>query len=395
MPVVTVDEALARLKAAADVSDAHPMALHYAGGRILARPVTASRNQPPTAVSAMDGYAVASEAKVLKLVGESRAGAMFAGAIAGDQAVRVFTGAVVPQGTIAVVLQENATNEQGWVAVHATSAKSHLRSTGEDFKKSDQLLPAGARLDALNLALAASAGEAEVWVRKCPKVAIIASGTELVRSGVIIRDDQAYEAALAPLSRLVAVWGGEITGTHLVGDDPRSLSSRIANAGADIVVTVGGASVGDYDFVHPALAELGVTYVFDGIAMRPGRPTLFGKLKDGANLLGLPGNPGTALMVAHLFLKPYLAGCQGARAPRAIPLPTFDPLPPNLLGQDLFSRATYWDDERRGRGLVLSQDQDASLIGGLARADGVIRRPAGSASCEPGEIVPFYAFDRA
>ena len=394
MPTVTVDEALARLKAAVDLTDAHPMTLNYAAGRVLARPVTASRNQPPAAVSAMDGYAVSSAARLLKLMGESRAGAMHRDAISGDQAVRVFTGAIVPQGTIAVVPQENATPENGWLTVHSSPTKSHLRLAGEDFRKADVLLPAGARLDALNLALAASAGAAEVWVRKCPKVAIIASGAELVRSGASLRDDQAYEAALAPLSRLVTLWGGDVTGTYMAGDDPRSLASTIADAGADVVVTVGGASVGDYDFVHPALEEVGVTYVFDGVAMRPGRPTLFAKSKDGASLLGLPGNPGTALMVAHLFLKPYLAACHGSRTPNGTPVPCFDALPANILGQDLFLRATFRDDDRKGRGVVISRDQDASLISRLARADGVIRRPAGTASCEPGEIVPFHAFDR-
>ena len=394
MPGVNVNEAIERIKAAAALSGERKRLLAKAGGRVLARSVVARRDQPPALVAAMDGYAIATEASPLRLIGESRAGHRFERAISGDQTVRVFTGALVPAGTIGVVLQENVTTDKDRVTVNARSAKPHLRAAAQDFAKDEAVLAPGIRLDTAHLALAAAAGAASVWVRRKPRVAIVVSGAELVRPGEPARLDQVYEAASGALAYLIVQTGGKVMSLTAADDSPASVAEAITKADAQLVVTIGGASVGDYDCVRPALRTLDFAPIVDGVAIRPGRPALFGRLPDGRCVLALPGNPSTALIVAELLLKPYLAACLGMTPPAPLVLPCATALVANPGDNDLFLRARLIREPGAATTVDPLPDQDASLIKSLAGCDGLLRRPAGVAACEAGTYVSFLPFGR-
>ena len=390
MSVVTVDEAVALIVAAAPRLETRHIGLARAHGRVLAADVVALRDHPPFAAAAMDGYAVASGARTLQVIGESRAGAAFAGAIAADQAVRVFTGAPVPCGTIAVIMQEKVSRDGDTITVTATDAKPHLRAAGEDFAVGEAVLMAGERLDAHRLALAAAAGAGAVEVRKRPRIAFVGTGDELVTPGEAPRRDQVYESASLALVALAHGWGAEAKWLGIGADEAPALAQTVASLDADLIVTVGGASVGDYDVVRPALASLGWQADFDAVDMKPGRPSAFGRLGDGRLVLCLPGNPGTALICAHLFLRAFVAAALGEtidHAPQTWPCATA--LPANG-GRETFLRARRTSD-----GALPFADQDSALLRTFARTDLLIRRRAQAPASEAGaplEIIDLRAY---
>ncbi len=371
---------------------------HQATGRVLAEPILAVRDQPPFDASAMDGWAIPvgdpGADGAYRIVGESAAGRGFDSPVAAGEAVRIFTGAPVPAGC-AVVIQEQAERRGDAVqiaapqpGVRSPDVRSHVRLRGGDFRAGDALLDQGVRLDAWRLALATSAGRAHALVYPRPRVAILTTGEELVPPGTIApTPSQIFESNTPALASLIAGWGGapiRLAPTH---DDEAAIAASVADVEAELIVTVGGASVGDYDLVKPAFRRLGLTLEVESIALRPGKPTWFGRLGDGRWVLGLPGNPASGLVAAELFLRPLLNAWQGAEAGlRLEPARLAKPLPQTGPREHWMRAARAIDAEGR---LVVTpfDDQDSSLVTVFARADALIRRPAGAGPRAEGDLV--------
>jgi molybdopterin molybdotransferase len=372
-----------------------PMA--EADGRWLAEPVTAGRDQPPFHASSMDGWGVRSAdvqpGARLEIVGESAAGHDAGVTVNPGQAARIFTGAALPPGTDRVVIQEEAAREGETVVLAAApDAPSWVRPRGCDFRAGAVLLGAGTRLNPWRLALAASAGRATLTCRRRPVVAILSTGDELVAPGTPAGPHQIYDACAPALAAFVRRSGA--TAVHLgpARDDDASILAAIDAGTFDLLVTIGGASVGDHDRVKPAVRSVGGSLSVEGVAVRPGKPVWFARLADGRPLLGLPGNPASALVCAELFLGPVIAALQGGSAEPASVRAVLDgPLAPNGP-REHYMRAvveTGADGVRRVRAM---SDQDSSLVTVMAAADGLLRRLAGAegvaAGCEVEVLVP-------
>jgi molybdopterin molybdotransferase len=317
--LMPVAEALARVLADAEPLAAAAVPLAQAHGRVLAADVAALRTQPPADVSAMDGYAVRSadvaKAPVkLKLVGEVAAGHPFRGTVSAGEAARIFTGGVLPPGTDTIVIQENTVREGDAVVVTVASGKGkHVRVEGLDFKRGAVLLTKGRRLSDRDLALAAAMNHPTVPAHRCPKVALLATGDELVMPGGTPGFGQiVYSNGYATMA-LARREGCEVVDLGIVPDRLAETAAGVRRArevGADILVTSGGASVGDYDLVREALAAEGLALSFWKVALRPGRPMMHGRLGP-MHVLGLPGNPVSAYVCAVLFLFPLIRQLAG------------------------------------------------------------------------------------
>jgi len=380
MALLSVAEALARVTQGLEPLGAESVALDSANGRVLAEDLAALLTQPPFDASAMDGYAARAEdvavvPATLRLIGISAAGAGFDGKVGQGETVRIFTGAPVPEGADTIVIQEYAEKTNGVLIAKAAEPGRYVRPRGQDFKQGEVLLAAGTRLGPRELMLAAAMNHAELPVRRKPKVAILATGDEVVPPGSELGKDQIVSSVPIGLATLVARAGGEPMSLGIAKDDPKSLVT-LARAGsaADILVTAGGASVGERDLVASALKTEGLEIDFWKIAMRPGMPLLYGRLGS-QRVLSLPGNPVSALITAHVFLVPMLAAMLGlATAAR--------PLPEAVLGEALeangerqhYMRAiSEWRED--GRRVVRPlPSQDSSLVAELARADCLIVR---------------------
>ncbi|PYE88260.1 gephyrin-like molybdotransferase Glp [Phyllobacterium leguminum] len=384
MALLPVEEALARLLAGAAPLGEETIPLAQAGGRVLARPVIAHQTQPPFDASAMDGYAiraadVLSVPVELKLIGESAAGKRFSGVVANGEAVRIFTGAPVPQGADTVLIQENTKRLAGdSIRVLQTVAQGrNIRRAGLDFAVGDVLLEPGRVLDPAALSLAAAANNAELHVVRQPKVAILATGNELVAPGENPGPDQIIASNTSGIAEIVRLNGGMSLDSGIVRDRIEDIETAIGTAiemGADILVTSGGVSVGDHDLVHAALTRRGMKLDFWKIAMRPGKPLMSGILPGKVRVLGLPGNPVSSLICAHLFLAPLVCALSGRhyrpdiRAARlAIDLPANDSRRDHIRAEIALAE----NGELVATPLPL---QDSSMLSALARANGLIIR---------------------
>ena len=314
MSLLSVSEARARMLAAVSPVAAERLPLHRCNKRVLYDDVSALVTQPRFDMSAMDGYGVRAEDGIvgseLTVIGEAAAGHMFAGTVGAGEAVRIFTGAVVPEGVTSVLIQENATRlSETSVRVDETVEKNkHIRSAGLDFHAGDILQKRGHVLDFRALSLAASMNHATLNVFQKPKVAVIATGDELVEPGQKIQDGQVIASNAYGLAALIEDAGGEPIVLNHAKDDIAAIQGRYHEAvqmNADIIVTIGGASVGEHDLIVPALQGVGFELNFWKIAMRPGKPLLFGKAGN-LPVLGLPGNPVSSLVCGLQFLKPLL-----------------------------------------------------------------------------------------
>ena len=406
--MISVAEALSRVLASAREPLAEErVALSAAFGRTLARDAHALRTQPPFDNSAMDGYALraadaANAGARLDVVGESAAGRAFAGRIAAGEAVRIFTGAPMPEGADAVAIQEQARREGASVTLAERVAPGeNVRSRGFDFLEGETLLAAGLRLSPRDVALAAAANHPTLWVRRRPRVAILATGDELVAPGETPGPAQIVASNSLSVAGIVAAAGGEPFDLGIAGDEPAALARGVAKAreaGADVLVTLGGASVGDHDLVQKTLIEAGMALGFWRIAMRPGKPLMHGRI-DTMRVLGLPGNPTSSTVCALLFLRPLLRALVGdpeAGADPSEPARLGAPLEANAIRQD-YLRATL---ARDGDGAWLVKPiatQDSSLVKALARADALVVRaphahaaPAGEA-CRVIRLAPLGA----
>ncbi|MCC6949089.1 MAG: molybdopterin molybdotransferase MoeA [Bradyrhizobiaceae bacterium] len=389
--LLPVADALARVLDGAQLLGVEEVAVGEAHGRVLASPLTALRTQPPADVSSMDGYAaraadLASEA-TLKVVGESAAGRPFSGTIKPGEAVRIFTGAIIPDGADTVVMQEEAKAAAGQVTLPATRAGRYVRKRGLDFAEGQTLLPAGRRLTARDAGLAAATDHARVSVARRPRVAIIATGDELVAPGTGGDPNRIVASNPIALAALLRQEGAFVSDLGILPDklDAISAAIRLARHNVDVLITLGGASVGDHDLIAPALKAEGIDLAFHRVAIRPGRPLLLG-VAGPLRILGLPGNPVSSYVCALLFIVPLLRRLQG-RTDFAIPLE------PAVLGRDLPENDQRQDYLRAriergpdGRLVATAHDrQDSSMVALLVGSDGLLVRPPHAPAARAGE----------
>lgn len=391
MKLLSVEAARQLMLQAVSPLESERVALDGALGRVLSEAVEARRDQPPFNAASMDGYAVRSSDTPgrLKLIGESAAGRGFPGPMGRGETVRIFTGAALPAGADAVVIQEEVERDGDHALVPRASAQAHIRPVGQDFRAGQKLLAPGARLDPWRIALIASAGRGGVAVTRRPKVAILSTGEEIAPAGGEPGPFQIFNSGGPALAALVADWGAEAASLAPVRDDSGEIADAVERAPGDLLVTLGGASVGDHDLVKPALVRLGLVLKVESIAVRPGKPTWFGVLSDGRPVLGLPGNPASALVCAELFLRPLLLALQGADpGPRLAPAPLGLALPPN-------GPREHWMRAKDGAsGVVPFSDQDSSLVSVFAQADRLVRRPANAPAAGIGDLVETIRLQR-
>ncbi len=402
--LLSVAEALARILDAAGPLPEESVPLREARGRTLARDLRALRTQPPADMSAMDGYALrgadlAAGAPPLRLVGESAAGRRYSAPLRPGETVRIFTGAPVPEGADTILIQENAVVEDGRVrALEVPRAGRNIRRAGLDFAAGETLLAVGMRLGAAELALAAAMNHPTVPVARRPLVAIIATGDELVRPGEAAGPDQIVASNTFAIAAFVEAAGGVPLDLGIVADahEPLEAAIRAArDARADVLVTLGGASVGDHDLVKPALAREGMELGFWRIAMRPGKPLIHGRLGSMA-ILGLPGNPVSSIVCGALFLVPLLRALSGdPAAPK-------DRSEPAILGAALKANDQRQDYMRAT--LTLRDDgtpvavphalQDSSMLRVLAQAQCLVIREPNAPAAAAGEACRILRFEQ-
>ena len=396
-PLIRVEEALARVLASvAAPTELEEVALAEVFGRTLALDVVSRRVQPPFANSAMDGYALraADAARAparLTVVGESAAGRPFAGRLRPGEAARIFTGAPLPEGADAVAMQERTRREGATVIVDEPVAPSdHVRAPGGDFDAGELVLRAGRRLTARDLALAAAANHPTLAVRRRPRVAILASGDELVAPGAALGPAQIVASNTFAVIGVIVAAGGAPIDLGIAADDPEALAKRLAQAiaqRADVLVTLGGASVGDHDLMRQALVDAGMDLGFWRVGMRPGKPLIHGRL--GATIvIGLPGNPTASTLCALLFLRPLIRALLGdpdAGGDPSEPARLAVALPANGPRRD-YMRATL---ARDAGGLDLATpiaSQDSSLVKAFAHADALLARAPNAPAAAAGEM---------
>jgi molybdopterin molybdotransferase len=399
-PLMDVAQARAVMLAAVKPLAAEGVALDAALGRVLADCVIAGRDQPPFAVSAMDGYALRSSDTpgTLQVAGESAAGHGFEGRCESGTAIRISTGAAMPDGADTVVIQEDVHRDGDKVTVPAAKPSKNIRPCGGDFSAGTILLHAGCRLDGIAVSLAAATGSADLAVMRMPRVAILSSGDELAAPGTVPGPYQIFDSATFGIAGLVRSWGGVAQRLEVAKDDPVAIA-KAAEQGLrdhDLLVVIGGASVGDHDHARPALMRLGLELAVEKIAVRPGKPTWFGRTQQGL-VLGLPGNPASALACAVLFLRPLLEAMQGrdplasiatrkARLAHALPANG---------AREHYLRA-HLDSDGEGRLTVRAfEDQDSSLISIFAAANALIKLPADTAALEAGALVDILSLENA
>ncbi len=393
--MISVEEALGHVLSGIEPLSAEQVGLTDALGRVLARDVASRVSHPPAAVSAMDGYAViagdvAEVPTTLERIGESAAGQGFDGALGPGQAVRIFTGAPVPEGADAVVMQEDAEVHGNKVTLKEKAVPGrHIRPQGLDFKAGETLLREGSVITARDVGLAAAMNVPWLTVRRRPRVAILATGDELVMPGDPLGPEQIISSNSLALAAYVKALGGEPLNLGIARDDAESLNALLDDAPeSDLLVTIGGASVGDYDLVRQALKDRGLELGFYRVAMRPGKPLIFGRLGR-VPVLGLPGNPVSAGVTTVVFLKPAMEAMLGIRrdeGPGATALLGRD-LGKNDQRQDYLRAALALDGD--GEAIATPFDvQDSAMMARLAQADCLVVRPPHAPAAKKGERVP-------
>lgn len=400
MALLPVVDALALILKDAAVTDTETVGLLEAPGRVLAVPLAATLTQPPFDASAMDGYAVRATDVAhiparLKVIGEAAAGHGFSGSVGLSEAVRIFTGAPVPPGADAIVIQEDTERDGNMVVIkEAAKAKAHIRARGFDFSEGQPLLAAGTRLTTRHITLAAAMGHARLPVRRRPAVAILATGDELVEPGTRPGPDQIVCSNTYGIATMVQAAGGVPRILPIARDTRTEIERSIAMAAAaDILVTIGGASVGDHDLVAPALGARGISLDFWKIAMRPGKPLMFGR-DGGQRILGLPGNPVSSLICGRVFLVPLIARLLGLpdASNETMRARVTVPLEANGIRQH-YMRALL-ETSSEGHLMVRPvHSQDSSLLSPLAAAGALIVRPADSPAIAAGTEIEVLRVD--
>ncbi len=400
--MISVTDALARVTAAFAPLPAETVGVADCLGRVLAEPLVARTTQPPNNVAAMDGYAVRADdfqrrlPARLHVIGEVAAGQGFRGAVHPGEAVRIATGATMPAGTNAVAVQDIAQlDADGYITVtEVVPAARHVRPAGLDFTAGQICLPAGKTVTARDVGLIAAMNVPWLRVRRQPRVAILATGDEVVLPGEPLGAHQIVSSSTLALMALVTASGGIPVHLGVAQDNAESLLACAAAAeGTDLLITTGGASIGDHDLVHRVLGRQGSTVDFWRVAMRPGRPLLFGRVGS-VPLLGLPGNPVSSLITALLFVRPALRVLL-AQSPEAPLTPTARlglPLPANDDRQAYLRASLGWDAEGELTATPFAQ-QDSAILSTLAAADCLIIRPPGAGPAATGDRVEILRLD--
>ena len=405
-PLLSVSDALARILAtAAEPLEAETVPLAKGFGRTLARDLRARRTQPPFDVSAMDGFALRAadterSDSPLRIVGQSAAGSGHAGAVGSGEAVRIFTGARVPPGADTILIQENASFEgDRLLALEPMSPGRHIRRAGLDFREGEVGLSAGVRVNPAELALAAAMNHPELSVVRCPRVAILATGDELVSPGEEPGPDQIVASNSFAVAALVKAAGGTPIDLGIVGDDLDRLVAAIDGArrsGADVLVTLGGASVGDHDLVQAALVRAGMDLSFWKIAMRPGKPLMHGRIGS-MRVLGLPGNPVSSIVCGTLFVRPLvraLCGDRQAGADATEQAVLATDLGPNDARQDYLRGTLHLPNGGELPQASANKAQDSSMLRILAGAGCLIVRPPLAPAAPAGSPCRIIRLDR-
>jgi molybdopterin molybdotransferase len=400
MALLSVDEALERILDGVEPLPAETVTVEQAHGRVLAEPLRALLTQPPFDASAMDGYAVrapdiAALPAALHVIGQAAAGHPFRGSVHSGQAVRIFTGAPVPEGADAIVIQEDTALDGNKVIVRrGTPEAGHIRRKGFDFREGDLLLTAGRRLGPREVSLAASMGHRPIAVRRRPRIAILSTGDELVPPGSRPGPGQIVASNHLGVAALSEAAGGEVQQLGIAHDTREDLDAHFAKAaGADVIVTSGGASVGDHDLVAPVLEARGMTLAFWKIAMRPGKPLMFGRLGP-SRVLGLPGNPVSSLICTRIFLIPLIRALldQPAGRERAASARLAVPLEANGPRQHYMRAVSAAGDD--GLPFVTPvRSQDSSLLAPLAEANCLLVRAPGAPAAPRGALVDILPLD--
>ncbi|KAB7648777.1 gephyrin-like molybdotransferase Glp [Polymorphobacter fuscus] len=392
MALLPVQDALDRLLAGVGALGGEPVKIDAAHGRVLAEDVAATLDQPPFAASAMDGYAIRWDdlPGPWRVIGQSAAGRGFGSAVGAGEAVRIFTGAPLPAGADTVVVQEDITHADAVAALSGSGPPrrgAHIRAAGQDFARGDRLAAAGDRLTPARIGLLAAAGHGTLSVVRRPRVTLIATGDELVLPGTAPGADQIVSSNPAMLRALLEGVGAMVIDPGIIADDRAALAAALTAADAELIVTTGGASVGDHDLVVPVLRDLGAEIDFWKIAMRPGKPMLAGRLGN-TRVIGLPGNPVSAFVCALLFAVPMLARLGGRPATAPIEqLPLAAALPANDQRRD------HIRARRTAEGALPFASQDSARLGVLAAAELLIIREPGAAAAAAGECVACIALD--
>lgn len=402
--LMPVADALARILSELPLMPAESVALDQAHGRVLAEDIRARVTQPPIAMSAMDGYAVRAEdvqsvPVTLRQIGEAPAGHGFDGEVCAGETVRIFTGGPMPSGADAVVIQEDTeVPVAGEILIKESSETGrYVRPAGLDFTAGQVLIEAGQVMNARTVGLAAAMNVPWVMVRRRPKIALLATGDEIVRPGEPLAANQIVSSNALALAALIRAGGGESIDLGIANDNEASLKAMVVGAqGADMLVTLGGASVGDHDLVQSVLGEQGLEIDFWRIAMRPGKPLMFGRINNSA-MLGMPGNPVSSLVCGLIFLRPAIRAMLGIATPDANigRARLADALPANDRRQD-YLRAEFLPEDSDG-GLLVKPfgKQDSSMLSLLARSDCLVVRPPHAEPANAGDEVEIIHLNAA
>lgn len=371
------------------------VSINQAVGRILAEPIIARRTQPPSDLSAMDGYAVkasdvATIPTTLTVIGESAAGHGFDGEVTAGRCVRIFTGAPLPAGADTIIIQEDTTREGDQVTITEGATKGrYVRPAGIDFKEGDAAFAPGHKISPRDLGLLAAMNSPWVTVYRKPRIALLSTGDELVRPGEPLGANQIISTNALVVAAMIEQAGGEAIDLGIAKDNEDSLRQMAGGAAkADMLITLGGASVGDHDLVQSVLGKDGLKIDFWRIAMRPGKPLMFGDL-NGTPMLGLPGNPVSSMICSYIFLIPaldILMGKAAASRPRTIPAILSHEVKENDRRQD-YVRARITGEEDGLPVIELFTNQDSSLLSRLSGADCLLMRPPHAPALPKGEKV--------
>ncbi len=396
MALMPVDEALSRILATAKLSATELVPLDQAMSRILASDIKAKCNQPPFASSAMDGYAVrhADLGEPLKLIGVSAAGHAYKGTVKPLQAVRILTGAPLPKGADTIVIQENTKLDGAILRIIAPiELGRNIRPIGLDFNSGDILVPAGTKMNARDIGLAAAGNAAMIRVRRRPRVVLFTTGDELVLPGQKPRADQIISSNSHAIAAMAKAWGCDVINLGIVGDSLKATMAAVKKASnADILITTGGASVGDHDYVQEAFKKSGIKIDFWKIALRPGKPFMFGT-KGKLRVMGLPGNPVSAIVCARIFSKPFVDAMQGLSTDNNLVQARLGTaLPANDFRRD-YMRATLAFAPDGTRTATAFGKQDSSMQRSLRNADCLIIREPEAPAVARGELVSVLLLD--
>jgi molybdopterin molybdotransferase len=390
--LISLDEARALLLADVAPVDAETLPIAGCGGATLAADIVAARDQPPDPVSAMDGYAVRNDDAVvgarLSVIGDAPAGTPFGGNVTPGNAVRIATGGVVPHGADRIVIQEIVKRDGETIRIVAPPGPaSYVRPAGCDFAAGQKLARAGELLTPARLGLAAAANRGTLEVRRRPRVAILASGDELREPGSTMAPGVIVNSAAYALAELVVGWGGTAI-RHPILPDDRAQCTEQSRAGldADIIIPLGGASGGERDVLRPVLQGFGARMIFERIAVQPGKPCWHARFPDGRLVLGLPGNPASAFVCAHLLLKPLMLALAGCREPDRLIRAALTRGMPEGADREVYWRARLATDDAGRLQVTPDERQDSSLQTPLAAANALVRRLPDAPAAAAGDL---------